>query len=194
MKLVYGFGIHDYTGPFKNQKVGNAWYNMLKRCYDKKLHSTSRNRSYQECSVDDSWKFSSDFCKWSFSQRGFYYPNSSLDKDILVPGNKTYGPDNCSYIPYEINNSLTFNTSKRGNYPLGIMKVRENKEGNKIYQVGVNRGDLGRLIKSFDNIDEAVEFYKKEKSAHLSYLADKYKEWLENNVYETLKNYHIFQG
>ena len=45
-----------------------------------------------------------------------------LDKDILVKGNKIYSPDTCCFVPKEVNTVFTKRQSKRGDYPIGVIK------------------------------------------------------------------------
>ena len=54
----------------------------------------------------------------------------ALDKDILHPGNKVYGPDTCVFVQTELNNFLTDHGSDRGEYPIG---VNWNKRAGKLH-------------------------------------------------------------
>lgn len=189
MKLVYGFGINDCKYPIRD-KAPECWRNMVQRCYDTRLLSSVKYQRYVGCTVSDEWRVSSDFCEWAFSQKGFYHPNSCLDKDILNFGNKVYCPEHCSFVPREINIALTFSDAKRGKYPLGV-GVKESSKGVVSFIARLNRGALGPLSKTFNTVEDAVRFYRAEKVKHLSYLADKYSEWLSSDVYETLKDYNL---
>lgn len=44
----------------------------------------------------------------------------SLDKDIIVLGNKVYGPDTCVFVPCQVNNFLTDHGAARGAWPIGV--------------------------------------------------------------------------
>lgn len=67
--------------------------------------------------MDEAWHDFSDFERW-FSEHhieGFH-----IDKDILTPGNKVYGPENCIFVPQALNSLLTAHGAARGLYPLGV--------------------------------------------------------------------------
>ena len=190
MRLVFGFGINDCKLD-KRDKAYQCWVNMLRRCYNQELHSQIKYSSYVGCSVSDDWKASSDFCAWAVNQKGFSHEYSCLDKDILVSGNKVYSPENCTFVPREVNVALTFSSAKRGNLPLGVTASRTTQNGDIHYGASVCRGEFGRLSKWFDTLEAAEHFYKVEKLKHLSYLADKYSEYLDVGVISALKSYTL---
>jgi len=74
---------------------------MLQRCYSEKKHS--EKEAYQECYVSEEWKTFSKFKKWMEAQP---WEGNTLDKDLLVIGNKLYSKDTCCFIPGHINNML----------------------------------------------------------------------------------------
>ena len=47
------------------------------------------------------------FANWSVQQVGYGVPGYQLDKDLLVKGNKVYSPENCCFLPGEINSAIT---------------------------------------------------------------------------------------
>ena len=60
-----------------------------------------------------------------------------LDKDILIPGNKIYGPNACMFIPQDINKLLVDREAARGLYPQGVaFNKREKKFRAAIRQYG----------------------------------------------------------
>lgn len=117
--VVYGVGRNYHLTPVKvNGKLTpayNRWCNILRRCYCPASHV--KNPSYIGCSMDEAWHDFSDFERW-FSEHhieGFH-----IDKDILTPGNKVYGPENCIFVPQALNSLLTAHGAARGLYPLGV--------------------------------------------------------------------------
>lgn len=189
MQLIYGVGIKDIKVPYRDAAY-SRWSAMLRRCYCQHLWEGVKHQTYEGCTVHEDWKYLSNFREWAHSEPGFRHPHSCLDKDILVFGNKMYSPDAATFVPREINIALTFSNAKRGKYPLGVYLHKIRSTG-PVYKASVNRGDLGRIFKEFRDVDQAAEYYRVEKVKHLSYLADKYREWLRQDVYETLKDFDL---
>lgn len=65
------------------------------------LRGRSRLPKYQGVSV--AWENKSDFYQWFNENWDPSHPEYQLDKDILVPGNKVYGPDTCCFVPQWLN-------------------------------------------------------------------------------------------
>jgi len=140
--LVYGVGINDSIHNAqinKNNKIiwrcpfYGRWENMLRRCYSSRYHKTKP--SYIGCSVCPEWLYFSKFCLWMQSQK---WEGMALDKDLLVKGNKVYGPDTCCFIPGAINSIFSHGCNKKklhecvtlnlsGTYTVRV-KIRPNKE------------------------------------------------------------------
>lgn len=90
-----------------NRKIYDTWYDMIKRCYSDKYHQ--REPSYIGCTVNIRWKYLSNFVKdisnipgysiWSQS----FNQHMALDKDILVPGNREYGPGLVCFVDMKTN-------------------------------------------------------------------------------------------
>ena len=78
-----------------------AWRSMLARCYESP--SKVYRPTYGACSVDPSWLKFSAFRSWMTTQP---WEGNQLDKDILVPGNKVYGPDVCVFVSGDLNKFL----------------------------------------------------------------------------------------
>ena len=117
-KPIYGVGINDvYDDCFAkpHPKYYDTWQKMFQRCYCPKYHQ--KKPTYINCSVSKEWIYLSNFREW-FNEN--YVEGCQLDKDLLFPGNKVYGPDTCLFIPGNVNNLFVFRNSRRGKYPLGI--------------------------------------------------------------------------
>lgn len=117
--IVEGVGINDLSlcGPHyywnteKNDSVCipeyKMWYEMIRRSYSDKLKTFTPSTKSSTCSKE--WLFRYNFKLWYDSQT--HYRDLSgkllcLDKDILVPGNKEYGPNTCALVPHYINVAL----------------------------------------------------------------------------------------
>ena len=73
----------------KHKKEFSVWYNMLRRCYDPKLHE--RESTYEDCRVEDYLLNFQHMGEW-IKNNYYEVPGEQmcLDKDILCKGNKVY--------------------------------------------------------------------------------------------------------
>lgn len=92
-----------------------VWTHMLARCYSEK--SKSKHPTYLDCSVAPEWLSFSTFRDWMEKQE---WEGRELDKDIISPGNKIYGPSACVFLTKSLNNFLTDRRKSRGNWPIGV--------------------------------------------------------------------------
>ena len=168
-KLVHGVGINDtrYTVCFKiNGKAllcpyYDRWQKMLSRCYNPK--ELKRHPTYKDCTVVEEWKLFSNFKKWMIEQD---WKGKQLDKDILVPGNKVYGPDTCCFVSHALNLLLTDCRASRGKYPQGVCKHK----GRFVSRISVDgeRKNLGY----FDTPEKAADIYNLAKANEIRRQAD----------------------
>lgn len=167
-KPVCGVGIND-AWYVTGRKIGEiwsrcpayrAWQAMLERCYSKR---SLRNRpTYAECVVCDEWLTFSNFALWHEVN---YVAGYHLDKDIIRPGNKTYSPTRCLYVPGHINLLLSHHAAKGGVYLPGVsyLKSREMFQSSIYLQGGVKR--LG--------------VFASEKEAHMAYCVAKNRQIID---------------
>jgi hypothetical protein len=80
--------------PWASEPFYAMWLEMLRRCYDPRL--VARYPHFEGCTVCDRWHRLSNFWDWLAPhwESGLY-----LTKDIIVPGNKVYGPGMCCCVP-----------------------------------------------------------------------------------------------
>jgi hypothetical protein len=122
-RLVCGVGVNDadyVVQPKINGKVVacpfyQTWNSMLKRCYDPKLQA--KQPSYIGCSVVPEWHSFTAFRSWMIEQD---WVGRQLDKDLLIPGNKVYGPSTCVFISSGLNKFTTGHAAARGEWPIGV--------------------------------------------------------------------------
>lgn len=81
-----GEGKYKSTG-----KIYNIWRAMIDRCYGER----DKRHTYRDCYVDDRWHNLQVFGQWYDNN---HFDGAELDKDILVEGNKCYGPDTCKMV------------------------------------------------------------------------------------------------
>ena len=165
-KLVFGIGVNDYDDSVtingKSIKSYLTWVNMIRRCYNSKCQI--QHPTYIDCCVCDEWLRFSKFKIW-FDDN--YVTNFQLDKDILKPGNKQYGPDTCRFVPRYINNLLLDSGRSRGPYPLGIYKHGSG------YQMKCNDGSGKRIQRYHKTVAEAVADYSVTKAKVVNQQADR---------------------
>lgn len=163
----------------------HLWNAMLNRCYNNTVND--KCLTYKGCSVSEDFKYLSKFKDWcrqqiGFNQKDIKGKSFSLDKDILVRGNKVYSAETCAFVPQEINSLIISGKSYRGLLPQGVV-LSSNK---KRYRARVSM--CGKLHDqgTFDTPEEAFMKYKEVKEAYIKEVADKYKDVIDPRVYKAL--------
>lgn len=181
-KKVCGVGVNDVKNATIVCNIGySLWNDVLKRCYSERRHK--RMPTYIKCSICDEWKLFSAFNKW-FEKN--YVEGWHLDKDILVKGNKEYGPNTCRFVPLEINTFFTKRQNDRGKFMIGVVREINNK-----YVSAISINGIIKHLGCFNSEIDAFIAYKEAKEAQAKVLADKYKHQLDKRVYEALYNYKV---
>lgn len=119
-RLVCGVGINDADYVVKPSNGKSCpfyirWVSMIKRCYRHAYQQA--NPSYIGCKVVEEWKIFSNFKAWMEKQD---WQGKHLDKDILIPGNKVYGPNTCVFVDRNTNIFVTEAGAIRGEWPIGV--------------------------------------------------------------------------
>lgn len=96
-RLVQGVGIYDSPDNAQRDPLYKKWHGMFGRCYGAR---SAANASYAGCTVHPEWHSFMAFKAWANSHD---WVGKQLDKDLLVPGNKVYGPETCCFVPRYIN-------------------------------------------------------------------------------------------
>lgn len=184
-KPICGVGINDYRGTIRHKGVFirsyAVWASMLSRCYDKNY--LRKEPAYIGCGVCEEWKYYSTFKKW-FDDN--YIDGYVLDKDVLKPGNKVYSPENCAFIPVEINRA--YERRKRNiikKCPTGV--VCNGKTFKAYITINAQKYDLG----TFQTAQEAFDKYKFYKEEYIKSLAEKYKGKISKEVYRAMYRYKV---
>ena len=166
-----------------NKQILTKWRSMLKRVYSELYHLSQP--TYHGCSLAEEWYNFDNFKEWCFVNLKDYMEGWQLDKDILFKGNKIYSPENCCFVPQEINSLFTKSTKTRGDYPIGVSKAGVKFEA-KCRVNGVKRS-LGR----YNSPEEAFQVYKEVKENYIKELADKWEGLVSDKVYEAMYNYQV---
>lgn len=160
------------------------WSSMFGRCYRPRPH----DYRYKGCTVDPRWHNFQDFRKWF--KESEYQPGWELDKDVVVKGNKVYGPDTSFFVPKPINNFLVLRTAARGGLPIGVTYHKKHN----LYYAQLSKFAKQRIIGAFECLDEAFHAYKAAKEEHARELAALYKGQINDKVYDALNNYVVLRN
>lgn len=177
--------VRDRIGNSVPTKEYQLWLSMLNRCYSKSYQK--RRPTYTGCTVSEEFKSFQFFAEWCQSQIGFGIEGWSLDKDIIVEGNKEYSQDTCAFVPRQINSLLVDNKRVKGVLPTG---VGFSKQNNKFVANITKRGKSYNLG-YFYTIDEAFLAYKAAKESYIKEVADQWKADIDPRVYFALINRSI---
>lgn len=180
---IYSVGLFDGE---KNERYTNTyqlWRSMIKRCYNDK--DQIRRPEYKGCSVYDKWLTFSKFKEWHNQN---YIEGYQLDKDILVKGNRVYGPNTCCFVPKELNILISKLSQRRGKHKNGVQMTAYGR-----YASYIRRYSIRKCIGVFDTHEEAFAAYKTAKEAHIKEVATSYYDEgkITEKVYNTLMNYQI---
>jgi hypothetical protein len=186
-KGYIGEGIYKPTNNNINTKQYSVWKSMLNRCYSSKYQK--REPSYQGCEVCDEWLNFQNFATW-FDENYYEIDNLviCLDKDILVKGNKIYSPDNCVFVPKNINSIFIKSNATRGTLPIG---VRYNKEEKRYYVYCGNGKNGNDFVGGYKNQLDAFNAYKNYKEKIIKQIANEYKEQIPKNLYDAMMMYEV---
>lgn len=179
--MLYGVGINDadykvrireelpsVNGKRKQKLIWICpyyvtWREMMKRAYSKAVEKIRPN--YAEVTVCEEWLRFSNFKAWMEQQD---WSSKQLDKDLLVSGNKVYGPDTCVFLTPALNSFLSVKNVKQNDLPVGVHLY---KNGRYVSQCcSGNKED--RFLGYFDTPEEAHDAWKKQKALRAKQLID----------------------
>lgn len=190
---VFGVGILGNKYPSqingKLTKEYNMWSGMLRRCYDEKYKDKKPTYRYVKCC--DEWLLYENFYEWLHSQSNFpKWLNDdkwSIDKDILIKGNKTYSPKACCLVPASINSLFVKCNANRGNLPIAVQKHQQK------YRACFTAFNKYITLPVRNTINEAFLDYKQYKENIIKEIAQ--EEYNKGNItkqcYEAMMNYEV---
>jgi hypothetical protein len=138
-----------------------VWKSLLQRCEVGGVLQIKRP-TYVGCGVCDAWCSYLDFTSW---WRDNQVDGWCLDKDLVVFGNKQYGPDTCIFVPNWVNTFTVDRGGARGRYPIGV-----HKQGRK-YEAQVSN--------TITKINERLGFFRTPEAAHEAWQTRKLELALE---------------
>jgi hypothetical protein len=182
-------------GHYKSKENGKltkayvAWKGMMERCYSEEY--LTQHPTYRGCTVCEEWQNFQTFCKW-FDDNYYEIEGQvmNLDKDIMVRGNKEYGPETCIFVPQEINLLFTKSDATRGEYPVGVYY----HTGKKKYVAQCNTYKKRKHIGYYNSVQDAFLAYKDFKEAYVKKVANDYIEDIPYSLYEAMMEYTVEIG
>lgn len=184
-KLIHGIGTNDanyLVNPVINKitlrcPYYTVWSSMIRRCYSSKFHDVMP--TYKGCTVVSDWHVFSVFKAWMKTQN---WKGKELDKDILIIGNKSYGPSSCVFVSGEINKLMNNNPSTKGDFPTGVAFDKKNKKYVSQCKVGGANKKIGRFL----TIEEAEYHYLIFKSKVIIQVTNREEVLMNNMLKESL--------
>lgn len=190
-KLIYGVGynskgVHKTGTGEKMSLAYSTWFNMIRRCYSKNKSVRKAHPTYIDCKVEDTWLDYQNFAEW-YSNHDFSDLGYDLDKDVLMPNSKLYGPKTCCFIPRQLNALLTDCAAARGQYPQGVyLHKRDNK-----FMARLNINGSRKYLGLFDTETEAYKAYKVAKEANVKRMALEWQDRIASDVFDALMRWSL---
>ena len=185
-----GEGKYKMSEKRKHTDEYDIWHNMIKRCYDPKLHE--RNPTYKGCTVEDYLLNFQNMGEW-IDKNYYEVPGEQmcLDKDILCKGNKVYSRDTCIFVPQRINKLFTKRDNYRGDCPIGTNPTPSGNYKVRCWDVYGKRIYLG----TYSTEEEAFHVYKNYKEKVIKEVIDSYEGKIPEPFYSRLReamyNYEV---
>jgi hypothetical protein len=160
------------------------WSNLLQRC---KEGGTIQQAFPTYIGCTNEFGSFEEFMDWHVKQVG-YGSEHQIDKDLLVRGNKMYGPETCLLVPKSINMIVTARCKPSTGLPAGVsFDKRVSGRKNKY------RADFGerRLLGVYATAEEAFAAYRHYKESRMKALAQEFKSVIDPRAYAALMNYEV---
>lgn len=187
---------YNSGGAYKTRVKGvktkecQLWENMRSRIEYLPEMNEGKFGKYSGVTVCDEWKNFQSFAHWFYTLE-YYQLGWQLDKDLLSKDNNSYEPDNCVFLPEEVNKALNIKSRARGQIMLGISKHSKNI-GKINVQYSCKHPDYKlRVYLDDSQIEYGFSLYKKAREGYIKYLAEKYKDQLDPRAYKALMLYTI---
>lgn len=180
-----GIGPYRSKHNRKSDEAYNRWNNMMFRCYDPETQA--KQPAYIGCSVNSYWYNFQNYAEWYYNNP-FYKFGWNVDKDLLVFGNREYGPDTCVLLPPAINSALQMRADKPDGLPHG---VKVNSTCKHMFEASSSLFDKKTYIGLYATVEEASQAYKEFRENHIRKLVIEYEGQIDPVVYEKLMNFKV---
>lgn len=137
----------DKKGWRKYVKIGHVthrtqsytrWNDMKKRCR-KGMEPNWKWLTYADTEMSTEFQDYQKFVPWHMAQIGYGFDKYHIDKDLILPGNRVYGPDTCVLLPAALNQFICVKRNFGAALPTGVYMLRGrfcgsmNVDGKTIY-------------------------------------------------------------
>lgn len=196
---IYNVGIvgNKYI-KYKNYKSAKeyvTWTDMLRRCFSENFKR--KNPTYRDVICCKEWLLYENFYEWLHSQENFDKwlkgDKWTIDKDVLIKGNKIYSPQTCFLVSNNVNCLIVKCNAVRGGLPIGVTYNNINKK----YIARVSKYRDGKEVREYigcyNTPEEAFQAYKKAKESYIKQVAQ--EEYNKGNItkrcYEAMMKYEV---
>jgi len=174
-----GIGEYSSSSTFNSINIYERWCGILERCYGK------RAKAYADVTVSEEWMCFQNFAEWFVKNLKPHIDETwELDKDIICKKCRVYSSETCAFVPKEINRFFVVRVGKKGNLPIGVFK-----DGAGFGAQIVTKGK--KYLGYYKTPEEAFQAYKKAKEEYAKEIAIKWKDKINDIVYNSLMNYEI---
>jgi len=172
--LVYGVGVNDVIIPeFTKSRIWKQWCGIIRRTDNRDPVWLQTKPTYVDCTLDPRWYKLSVFKEWVEGWDD--YQNKEVDKDLLLPNNKVYGPDTCLMVRPIVNKWFKSKYDSSGDLPRGVTWNSAWKRGKspnpyraQITPIGGKRTGLGYYL----TVEEAVFVFENARKEQIQFLID----------------------
>lgn len=169
---LHGIGIVGEKYKPKDHKDAYTKWSSILRKHVNELDSY-KNKGIVCC---EEWFKFENFVDWYTSQYMADGMDYDIDKDLKYIGNTVYSPETCWLIPAPINRWLTVSNISAN--------IEQNKNGSIFRARGTSCG--GRYDRKFNCVEDARMFKIEQIKNNFLYLADKYREFISDDIYNRL--------
>lgn len=142
---------HRVNGKKVRCPIYAVWDRMRGRCTSPVMKA--RNPTYTDVRCCPEWLSFSSFRDWAIAQP---WHGMTLDKDILLQGNKVYSPSACAFVPCRVNSLFTARKPSGKGLPLGVRASHNGPSSRKPFEALVNKGEgVSVFIGNFETAEKA---------------------------------------
>lgn len=178
----------------KKNRIYQIWYSIVKQESYSKF-------PYTDITVCKEWHEFTNFEKW-YKENVYTIPGEKvvLKKDLLVFDNNEYSPEMCVFAPYKIIGALRtkYNSKSLKEYvdnddrhikcDIGIT-YKTDRNTNLCYVAYCQYNGKNTYLGRADNPNELLPFYKAVKEYEVRRIAEEYKKYIPENLYNRMINF-----
>lgn len=180
------------TGNKVDEKIYDFWGRMFTRCYNPRELNKDRTATYRDAFVDEYFYNLQNFAEWALQEGNWMHHGMELEKDLFGDG-KLYSPNNCCFLPGNINKFLMETKLSWGSYPVGVNVIMPKPGTNATigYVARCNNGNKREYLGFFKTPKQAFFAYKKRKEEVAKELVIAYKDLLTPRIIDKLNTFTV---